>query len=273
MNSLGAFLGITFLAGSALAQGADMPATSGASLDCGQASINYEKQGDLTKDEITAQMDAALFDSLNRYDACQEDFSKPEEPQDTAQDSTQDSSGNTAGEEASDAEGQQAASESAEAKGKNSSDAQGMEGSAAEQAANAVKNVASTPSSDMAGTETSDRSEEADPSAMEDSQQAASGGQGNHTVPSVAGDMAGTEQMPTVTVGNTTDGGSGDGEGAGQRQKVLANGKIPDDIPSADNDSVLEAQIRKAAEAETDPVVQKRLWNEYRKYKGLPQVN
>jgi len=51
----------------------------------------------------------------------------------------------------------------------------------------------------------------------------------------------------------------------------LTNGKIPDDIPEADNDSVFEAQIRAAAMAETDPDTQKNLWNEYRRYKGLPE--
>tara|TARA_B100000315_G_scaffold229421_1_gene238984 strand:+ start:202 stop:846 length:645 start_codon:yes stop_codon:yes gene_type:complete len=48
------------------------------------------------------------------------------------------------------------------------------------------------------------------------------------------------------------------------------NGKIPEDIPSVDNDNVLEAQIRQAAIDETDPKIKKTLWNEYRKYKGLP---
>lgn len=51
----------------------------------------------------------------------------------------------------------------------------------------------------------------------------------------------------------------------------LTNGKIPDDIPNADNDSAFEVQIRAAAMAETDPDTQKNLWNEYRKYKGLPE--
>ena len=50
------------------------------------------------------------------------------------------------------------------------------------------------------------------------------------------------------------------------------SGKIPDDIPPADNDSVLEEQIRQAATDETDPVIKEKLWNEYRKYKGLPAV-
>ena len=51
----------------------------------------------------------------------------------------------------------------------------------------------------------------------------------------------------------------------------LTNGKTPDDIPDANNDSVFEAQIRAAAMAETDPDTKKKLWNEYRRYKGLPE--
>lgn len=51
----------------------------------------------------------------------------------------------------------------------------------------------------------------------------------------------------------------------------LTNGKIPDDIPEVGNDSVFEAQIRAAAMAEIDPDTQKNLWNEYRRYKGLPE--
>jgi hypothetical protein len=49
-----------------------------------------------------------------------------------------------------------------------------------------------------------------------------------------------------------------------------SNGKLPEDIPSARNDDALAAQIRYAAENEPDPVKRKQLWNEYRKYKGLP---
>ena len=49
------------------------------------------------------------------------------------------------------------------------------------------------------------------------------------------------------------------------------NGKHPDDIPSANNDSALAAQIRRAAVNETDPIKRKLLWDEYRKYKGLTE--
>lgn len=47
------------------------------------------------------------------------------------------------------------------------------------------------------------------------------------------------------------------------------NGSIPEDIPPAENDDAIAAQIRIAAEAETDPEIRKKLWNEYRKYKGM----
>lgn len=49
----------------------------------------------------------------------------------------------------------------------------------------------------------------------------------------------------------------------------MANGALPKDIPPAANDDTLAAQIRYAAENESDPIKRKQLWNEYRKYKGL----
>ena len=54
------------------------------------------------------------------------------------------------------------------------------------------------------------------------------------------------------------------------RPPAAGSGQAPDDIPAPDNDSVLEAQIRRAAIEETDPRIRAELWNEYRKYKGLP---
>ncbi len=42
---------------------------------------------------------------------------------------------------------------------------------------------------------------------------------------------------------------------------------VPADIPSGDDDDVVARQIREAAIRETDPELQERLWEEYRKYK------
>ena len=51
------------------------------------------------------------------------------------------------------------------------------------------------------------------------------------------------------------------------------NGVEPEDIPPANNDDAIAAQIRLAAEIEKDPIKKEKLWNEYRKYKGLPIKN
>jgi len=100
-----------------------------------------------------------------------------------------------------------------------------------------------------------------------------------------SGDMTGTEPVaPPRRVGvagagvedeSQQAGSAGSRENTGVARtgpRALPNGKLPEDIPTADNDSVLEAQIREAAINETDPELKKKLWNEYRRYKGLPQV-
>jgi len=71
-----------------------------------------------------------------------------------------------------------------------------------------------------------------------------------------------TEAPPEIEVASETT--------ESQQPPQQANGRAPEDIPPADNDSILAAQIRQAAETETDPERQRRLWNEYRKIKGLP---
>ena len=47
------------------------------------------------------------------------------------------------------------------------------------------------------------------------------------------------------------------------------HGAIPEDIPDANNDDAVAAQIRLAAELEKDPEKKEKLWDEYRKYKGI----
>ena len=56
------------------------------------------------------------------------------------------------------------------------------------------------------------------------------------------------------------------------QDKVLPNGKLPDDIPSSDNDTVLQQKVKEAAMYEPDPEKRAKLWNEYRKLKGLSQI-
>lgn len=112
-----------------------------------------------------------------------------------------------------------------------------------------------------------------------DTADTAASSEGDATSGSVASStMSGTElpatenkveEEPEIssTVVQTTNNENGKYEGGISN----TNGKIPDDIPSADNDSVLAAQIRRAAENETDSIKREQLWDEYRKYKGLTQ--
>ena len=83
---------------------------------------------------------------------------------------------------------------------------------------------------------------------------AAEGVQGTEAPEEAGATVAGGEQ-PTSSGGVRSD----------------TSDDIPNDIPEPDNDSVLEAQIRRAAMEETDPRIRAELWNEYRKYKGLPE--
>ena len=43
----------------------------------------------------------------------------------------------------------------------------------------------------------------------------------------------------------------------------------PGDIPTGNDDDVVARQLREAAMREADPEVREKLWNEYRKYKGI----
>jgi hypothetical protein len=45
--------------------------------------------------------------------------------------------------------------------------------------------------------------------------------------------------------------------------------RTPDDIEVSSFDDIVARQLREAALAEDDPAIRERLWEEYRKYKGL----
>jgi hypothetical protein len=78
--------------------------------------------------------------------------------------------------------------------------------------------------------------------------------------------------------GSVTGGGESQAGGATDRTSTGARGGAgktpprgatsqPPGIPDGSNDDVVARQLREAAEKETDPELQKKLWEEYRKYK------
>jgi len=229
-------------------QGAGASATSaqgaslGAAQDCTDSSVNYEDDPTLTPAEKAERMNQALFRSLSHFDACQ---------------SAAEGGGGGAGGGAGAGEGEG----EGEGTGGNGATGTGATG-------NGTGSVAST---GMSGTE---KTSAADPG------QEGMGADG--TGPDGTGQNSAGMSSGSANTGSDTlepgDFESTKGEAPGTSGKYgpggknLGNGKVPEDIPSANNDSVLEGQIRQAAMNETDPKIKAQLWNEYRKYKGLPAV-
>jgi len=216
------------------------------SHDCTEVTIDYADEPGLTREERIARMDRAFQRSLSRFEECQSRRAA----------AGTGTGGGAGGGTGGDGDGELKGTEAA------GTDAAGAESSGAEP---------STAASDISG-----------PDAPLD----APSQEGSSTA---ASDVAGDE--PTVTASTPPRAPNPDGkwtppddaqspetqadspaneEPVREAARTQGNGKVPEDIPPADNDSALEAQIRQAAIEETDPELKKRLWDEYRRYKGLP---
>ncbi|MDA0786755.1 MAG: hypothetical protein O3B37_10755 [Proteobacteria bacterium] len=226
------------------------PATRDAgtlSHDCTEVTVDYADEPGLTREERIARMDRAFQRSLSRFEECQS--------QRAGTGGGTGAGGTGAGGGTGGGDGELRGTEAA---GK---DAAGSESDGGE---------TSTAASDISGPD----------APLEAPSQEGS--------PTAASDVTG--DAPTVTTASTTssdpngkwtrpddpardtaieDRPSGD-EPVREAARTQGGGKVPEDIPPADNDSALEAQIRQAAIEETDPELKKRLWDEYRRYKGLP---
>jgi len=86
-----------------------------------------------------------------------------------------------------------------------------------------------------------------------------SGSSGSADMPS-----GGTADMPTAG-----SGGVPSNRNAPPAPGPAATAGVPDDIPAAKDDDIIARQLREAAQQETDPELKEKLWDEYRKYKGI----
>ena len=220
------------------------------SHDCTDVTVDYTDDANLTREERIARMDRAFQRSLSRFEECQSERAG--------------TGGGTGGAQGS---GAGSGAGGGELSGTEGSGSAGSESDGGE---------TSTAASDISG-----------PDAPVDAP-ASSGAS------TAASDVTGDE--PTVTAATTPDTNASSAGGkwappedaesppspedstAGEEPvreaaRTPGSGKVPEDIPPADNDSALEAQIRQAAIEETDPELKKRLWDEYRRYKGLPVAN
>ena len=73
------------------------------------------------------------------------------------------------------------------------------------------------------------------------------------------GSGAGGDSPGAVGGGNPLD---------GMDEQEVAR-RTPDDIEALIDDDIVAKQLREAALAEEDPELRERLWDEYRKYKGM----
>ena len=243
---------------------------------CGESQIDYADEAGLTLEEKIARMDQALTRSLNRYDECQDEPEVEEEKSDEDANANPDAgqAGGTEGSAAADAnsnaagEGEGSSASTTTVAGDISGDDSGTEQPPVTPPLAGLPSV-SPSSAGREGPENPD-SGSASASGLEgdgDSFEARPGSRSQ-----ASSDIAGDERElpPAQQAGAAAEGD----ERVATRStpSVMRNGKLPEDIPASDNDSILEAQIRQAAVDEKDPELKKKLWNEYRKYKGLPQV-
>jgi hypothetical protein len=105
-------------------------------------------------------------------------------------------------------------------------------------------------------------------------EQSSSGSAGEETDSASAGGYGGggaaNEGGMADAGGYSTGGGMGGASrGGGSIPRNTAKYPPPADIPDGNDDDVVARQLREAAMREPDPAVREKLWDEYRKYKGI----
>ena len=229
------------------------------SHDCTDVSIDYTDEPGLTREERIARMDRAFQRSLSRFEECPTARA--------ANASGGGGAGGGGGQGGGDGQGGDGMSgtETAGGEGAGGAESDGTETSTAARDISGPDAAETAPSQAGQSTAAGDMSGD-EPTVMAATQPA-------------TGEEPTREDMPgeAAVPGKARDGDVSDDTPGDAPERTAArtqeNGKLPEDIPHADNDSALEAQIRKAAIEETDPELKKRLWDEYRRYKGLPVPN
>lgn len=225
--------------------------------DCTTIELEAVIDQDASREDNLERLSQQFFQSVSRIEHCDRD------PQTESDQSSSSSAANASADASNNAEAEANASADADA------DAQPAAGPGG--ASTSPTAAQATPSSSLVGTNLAeDLPDMVAPSAsnMAGTTPIADPADIGTATSNTNGTMTGTE---TDTKSETEAVTARPQMQQAEPDQRLTNGKIPDDIPAADNDSVFEAQIRAAAIAETDPDTQKNLWNEYRRYKGLPE--
>ena len=257
-----ALLGLSVLLGP---QGAAQNGQSGlaSAADCAETLLQALDDPSLTQWERIALLDKALLDSLNNFDPCQSADVNNESVSGGVQ-GAQGASG-TQG-----TQGVQGAPEATTETGAQSTESVTENSPASETPTSAQSTTGSvtesTPSGDIQG------SLSATPETPTGTQSTA--GSASESTPSgdIQGTLPATDPSPPD---KPTDSGqeavAANETNSRERVGTGTNGTLPEDIPPAENDDIIAKQFRQAALEETDPVARAKLWNEYRRYKNLPE--
>ena len=223
--------------------------------DCPIVMPNFDNMMLLTREERIQLMDQALKDALAQVQDCKQRLSDVQE-----QNNSDANNSNSAGNASTDTNSNADQADNGESEQSNAEQADNTES----EQSNAQNQQTATPSAELSGSEVSDD--------LNDS--------ANIQAPEVAtpsSELSGTEPPKTLQTDNegAISGSSEDYPptlpSTEDNNKALSNGKLPEDIPPADNDDIIAKQIREAALAEPDPQKQEKLWNEYRRYKGISE--
>lgn len=235
----------------------------GATIDCSSITIDYQDDETLTRAERLEKMNRAFYESLDQFELCRIAADKPSMKN---ADGAGDGSGT--GGEAGVAGGNAGAGDEGmgdEGTGGNGAGGNGAGDAGAGATSGLAGNVAAqgdeTPIDSVANSELSGEGGGEEGKKMSEAlPEGASGqppGREARQQAHAAGDVAAVnEKRESVSKRASSAGGH--------------SGKRPEDITDIDNDDAVAAQIRLAAEIEEDPEKKAQLWNEYRKYKGLP---
>lgn len=229
--------------------------------DCPLVVPEFDDTALLTRAERIQLMDQALKDALSKVQDCRQMLS------DTKKGNSASSAGGASGAEGADSNAD--AQDGQNDDTNNAHRAQPAPDMTGTEKENVEKSETARPDSELSGTEPSQQAIDSTEAYNKDNLP-------NSQTATPSSNLSGTElpkqkldpkikrQKPSgVQVSNPPT--KIDDRGA------LPNGKLPEDIPPANNDDIIARQIRDAAIAETDPKRQAKLWNEYRRYKGIPE--
>lgn len=234
--------------------------------DCLIIAPDFDDTALLTREERIQMMDGALKEALSRAQNCRQKLSDAEKQSSNGASARNPSDSDGANTSTS-SRGSDAGSSANESSGTHE------QNSAEAEQNNAQSSRAAVPADGLSGTETAEQESE---DAMEAEGFSGAGKQSRlqnkqDAVPN--SELSGTELPKQETRDKIIKSAGGQPPipaVAKNGIEALNNGKLPEDIPPADNDDIIARQIREAALAESDLQKQAKLWNEYRRYKGMP---